>query len=81
MEQRWVAQLAVFNFEVRYWPGRCNTAADALSRRQEQEDTEIVTEDAEYDGCEAIYNAIQVRMAVEPGLAMARPVTVELIEG
>ncbi len=32
IEQRWAAQLAVFDFEVKYRPGRCNTAADALSR-------------------------------------------------
>lgn len=32
MEQRWAAQLAEFNFEVCYKPGRQNTNADALSR-------------------------------------------------
>ncbi|KAL1254904.1 hypothetical protein QQF64_012965 [Cirrhinus molitorella] len=45
VEQRWVAQLAEFNFEVLYKPGRLNTNADALSRLpseevSEQEDTE-----------------------------------------
>lgn len=33
IEQRWVAQLVAFEFEVQYRPERCNTAADALSRR------------------------------------------------
>ncbi len=33
VEQRWVAQLAVFDFEVKYRPGRHNAAADALSRQ------------------------------------------------
>lgn len=32
IEQRWVAQLAIFDFEVKYRPGRQNAAADALSR-------------------------------------------------
>lgn len=32
-EQRWVAELAVFNYTVRYRPGRSNQNADALSRQ------------------------------------------------
>ena len=32
LEQRWVAQLASFDFEIRYRPGKNNTNADALSR-------------------------------------------------
>uniref|UniRef100_A0AAY5L9X8 Gypsy retrotransposon integrase-like protein 1 n=1 Tax=Esox lucius TaxID=8010 RepID=A0AAY5L9X8_ESOLU len=32
VEQRWVAQLASFDFEVKYRPGRENVNADALSR-------------------------------------------------
>lgn len=32
VEQRWVAQLAEYNFEVRYKPGRLNMNADVLSR-------------------------------------------------
>lgn len=31
-EQRWVAQLAQYNFTVKYRPGKLNSAADALSR-------------------------------------------------
>lgn len=32
LEQRWAAQLASFDFEIRYRPGKSNTNADALSR-------------------------------------------------
>ncbi|KAL0198302.1 hypothetical protein M9458_006842, partial [Cirrhinus mrigala] len=32
-EQRWAAQLAVFDFEIRYRPGKSNSNADALSRQ------------------------------------------------
>uniref|UniRef100_A0A8C1XCE3 Gypsy retrotransposon integrase-like protein 1 n=1 Tax=Cyprinus carpio TaxID=7962 RepID=A0A8C1XCE3_CYPCA len=32
-EQRWASQLACFDFEVKYRPGRCNKNADALSRQ------------------------------------------------
>ena len=31
-EQRWVAKLAAFNFDLKYVPGAKNTVADALSR-------------------------------------------------
>lgn len=34
-EQRWAAQLAAFDFEVRYRSGRCNRNADALSRQNQ----------------------------------------------
>lgn len=81
VEQRWVAQLAVFSFKVLYRPGRCNTAADALSRRPGLEDKEVETEDAEYDDCVAICNALHVGTAVELDLAKSRPVPAELTEG
>lgn len=32
VEQRWVAQLASFSYDIKYRPGRSNTNADALSR-------------------------------------------------
>lgn len=70
IEQRWVAQLAVFDFVVQYRPGRCNTAADALSRRPGLEEKEEVTEDSEYDGCVAICNALRTGTVVEPDLAV-----------
>ncbi len=33
IEQRWVSELARFNFEVKFRPGRLNGSADGLSRR------------------------------------------------
>lgn len=33
VEQRWVSELSVFNFEVKYRPGSTNVNADALSRQ------------------------------------------------
>lgn len=59
IQQRWVAQLAVFDFDVKYRPGRCNTAADALSSRPSADEPEPASEDAEFDGCVAIYNSIR----------------------
>ena len=32
-EQRWVSQLAIFDFEIKYRPGRVNGNADSLSRQ------------------------------------------------
>ena len=32
MEQRWAAELALFNFKMKYCPGRANGNADALLR-------------------------------------------------
>lgn len=72
IEQRWVAQLAVFDFEVQYRPGRCNTAADALSRRPGLEGTEVVTEDSEFDGCVAICSGLHTGTAVEADLSGPR---------
>lgn len=69
IEQRWAAQLAVFDFDVKYRPGRCNTAADALSRRPVTGEPEPVSEDAEYDACVAICNALKTGTAL--GLELA----------
>lgn len=57
VEQRLAAQVAVFDFDVKLLPGRCNTAADALFRRPVTDEPEPVSEDAESDGCVAICNA------------------------
>uniref|UniRef100_A0A672FZX6 Gypsy retrotransposon integrase-like protein 1 n=1 Tax=Salarias fasciatus TaxID=181472 RepID=A0A672FZX6_SALFA len=71
IQQRWVAQLAVFDFEVKYRPGRCNTAADALSRRPLTEEPEHDDEDAEYDGCVAICNLLRAGTALDSNLVAA----------
>lgn len=64
IEQRWVSQLAVFDFEVQYRPGRCNTAADALSRRSGLEEPESAGDDAEYGDCVAICNSLKTGTAL-----------------
>ncbi|KAK3526080.1 hypothetical protein QTP70_014642 [Hemibagrus guttatus] len=71
IEQRWAAQLAVFDLEVKYRPGRCNTAADALSRRPGSNEPHSESEDAEYDGCVAICNSLRTGTALGPDLLAA----------
>eukprot|EP00057_Strongylocentrotus_purpuratus_P010055 XP_011664529.1 PREDICTED: transposon Ty3-I Gag-Pol polyprotein [Strongylocentrotus purpuratus] len=41
-EQRWVAQLAPFDLQIRYRPGRTNKCADALSRRPVESEHETM---------------------------------------
>ncbi len=81
VEQRWAAQLAVFNFEICYRPGRCNTAADALSRRPGLDEVEVVSEDIEYDGCVAICSELHGGTAIDPDLTVLGPALGELAEG
>ncbi len=81
VEQRWAAQLAVFNFEICYRPGRCNTAADALFRRPGLEEVEVVVEDTEYDGCVAICSELFGGTVIDPDLTVLRPALGELAEG
>lgn len=71
IQQRWVAQLAVFDFDVKYRPGRCNSAADALSRRPAADEPEPDSEDAEYDGCVAICSTLRTGTALGLGLVAA----------
>lgn len=71
IQQRWVAQLAVFDFDVKYRPGRCNTAADALSRRPAADEPAPDSEDAEYDGCVAICNTVRAGTALGLDLVTA----------
>lgn len=68
IEQRWVAQLAVFDFEVKYRPGRHNTAADALSRHPSAGELNIPDE---YDNCVAICNVVNKGTVLEPDLVIA----------
>ena len=44
-EQRWVADLASFNFTIKYRSGQSNQNADVLSRRRHEEYEEISSED------------------------------------
>lgn len=71
IEQRWVAQLAVFDFDVKYRPGRCNNAADALSRQPTANEPEPYSEDVEYDGCIAICNTLRTGTALDLDLIAA----------
>lgn len=71
IEQRWVAQLAVFDFEVQYRPGRCNAAADALSRHPLAGEPEPEREDVELDDCVTICNLICKGTSLEPELVTA----------
>ncbi len=63
VEQRWVAQLAEYDFEVCYKPGRHNTNADALSRIPSREEPE-----KDDDGKDFIrLGADEVRACLWPG--------------
>ncbi|XP_042624230.1 uncharacterized protein cuzd1.1 [Cyprinus carpio] len=63
VEQRWVAQLAEYDFEVCYKPGRHNTNADALSRIPSREEPE-----EDDDGKDFIrLGADEVRACLWPG--------------
>lgn len=68
IEQRWVAQLAAFDFDVQYRPGRCNPAADALSRHPLAGEPEPDRDDEEFDDCVAICNLICRGTSLEPEL-------------
>lgn len=69
IEQRWVAQLSVFNFELNCRPGKSNMAADALSR-QEFSGEPGSDPDGDWDGCVAICSVINWGTALEPATAL-----------
>lgn len=52
--QRWIADLASFNFEILYRPGKLNADADGLSRIPNQE---IITSDSIKTICNSIRNS------------------------
>lgn len=69
IEQRWVAQLAAFDFDVKYRPGRCNAAADALSRHPLAGEPQPNVDDEQFDDCVAICNLICKGTSLEPHMA------------
>ncbi|KAL1278989.1 hypothetical protein QQF64_025662 [Cirrhinus molitorella] len=69
VEQRWVAQLSVFNFEVKYRPGKSNAKADALSREEFAGELESDPE-ADWDECVTICSVVSRGTALGPALAL-----------
>ncbi|XP_056609057.1 uncharacterized protein LOC130426352 [Triplophysa dalaica] len=67
IEQRWMAQLSVFNFEVKYRPGKSNVAADALSRQEFAGEHES-DPDADWDECVAICSMMRDSTALDQNL-------------
>lgn len=67
VEQRWVAQLSVFDFEVKYRPGSSNAAADALSRQKFAGEPEV-DPDSEFDDCVPVCSLVRRGTALEPDL-------------
>lgn len=67
IEQRCVAQLSVFDFEVKYCPGCSNAAADALSRQEFAGEPET-DPDSEFDNCAAVCNLMRRGTALDPVL-------------
>lgn len=67
VEQRWVAQLSVFDFEVKYRPGSSNAAADALSRQMFAGEPEV-DPDSEFDDSVPVCSLVRRGTALEPDL-------------
>ncbi len=71
VEQRWVAQLSEFNFEVCYKPGRQNVNADVLSRipwgiEPEKNDTGKDFIRLTQTRCEHAYGQVKERRVMSP---------------
>lgn len=60
-EQRWAAQLASFNFEIRYRSGKSNTNADALSRLHPPSTADLETIISGTQLPQSLKRALQVR--------------------
>ncbi|XP_052407838.1 uncharacterized protein LOC127952946 [Carassius gibelio] len=71
IEQRWLSQLSVFDFDVQYRPGYRNIVADTLSRQPFAGEPELVSENAEYDGCVAVCGWIHRGTDLDPELVAA----------
>ena len=63
VEQRWVARLAEYDFEVHYKPGRENTNADVLSRLPRTREPEVSDTDKDF----LVIQADEVRACLWPG--------------
>ena len=76
VEQRWIAELAVFQFKILYKPGRNNKNADALSRNP------VDPPPTKIDDCVAVsqvrVEAVEVPSTTRlpPALAFCEPITV-----
>lgn len=71
IEQRWVSQLSVFDFDVQYRPGYRNKVADALSRQPFSRKPDSVSEDAQYDGCVVVCGWIHRGTDMDVALVVA----------
>ncbi len=71
IEQRWISQLSVFDFDVQYCPGHRNTVADTLSRHPFAGEPEPASEDVEYDGCVAVCGWIHHGIDLDLALVVA----------
>lgn len=69
IEQRWVAQLAEYNFEVHYKLGRMNTNADVLSRIpfERELDREVTEKDLMILKSDEVQACLWPAKGVEPG--------------
>lgn len=69
VEQRWAAELASFNFKIKYRPGKHNQNADALSRREwEETSTKVFADDA---STQMIYTDRKATLAAEVATILA----------